>query len=230
MKKCKLCDKELVTQKNTFCNSSCSAKYNNARRPPRTIESKLKTAISVCKTLGLEYSAKEPVKNKNPYISATKLGYAYTSIRQCTYCKKFFNHSARPKTTCSDKCYIDVKTKLNNKGKKCLYKGIEMDSIWEYRVAQTLDELGIKWVRPSWSIEWIDSSNKKRKYFPDFYLEDYNIYLDPKNKHVQQNQKEKLEYLKKNYSNIIVGTLDEILAYLKGVEPSCNPVTLSTGS
>ena len=65
---------------------------------------------------------------------------------------------------------------------------------------------------------------------PDFYLPDYDIFLDPKNPQVQKNQSEKIKYLKENYTNIIIGTLDEVLAYLEGVEPSCNPVTLSTGS
>jgi len=230
MKICKFCEKDLINNKNTFCNSSCSAKYNNARRSPRTDESKLKTALSVCKTLGVEYSPKKPAKTKNPYISATKFGYSYTPIRQCTYCKRFFDYSTRPKTTCSDKCYIDVKTKLNNKGKKCTYKGIEMDSMWEYKVAEMLDSLSIKWVRPSWSIEWFDSTNKKRKYFPDFYLDDYDVYLDPKNKQVQLSQEEKLQYINSHYPNIIIGTIDEILAYLRGLEPLCNPINLSTGS
>jgi hypothetical protein len=220
MKKCKHCENVLVNQRNTFCNSSCSAKYNNARRTPRTEESKLKTALSVCKSLGIDYKSRKVVKTKNPYITATKLGYKYTPIRQCTYCKKFFDHGARPKTTCSDKCYIDVKTKLNNKGKKCIYNGIEMDSMWEKKVAQKLDELNIVWVRPDWCLEWLDSTKKSRKYFPDFYLVDYDIYLDPKNKQVQVLQEEKLKYLSNNYNNIVVGTIDVIMAYLEGLEPS----------
>jgi hypothetical protein len=49
---------------------------------------------------------------------------------------------------------------------------------------------------------------------------DYDIYLDPKNKQVQVLQEEKLKYLSDNYNNIVVGTIDVIMAYLEGLEPS----------
>jgi len=39
--------------------------------------------------------------------------------------------------------------------------------------------MGILWVRPKSLPYEIDG--KKRKYFPDFLLVDYGIYLDPKN-------------------------------------------------
>lgn len=231
MKKCKYCDNELQNIRNTFCNSSCSAKYNNARRPKRSEESRLKTSNSVRKTMGLEQVSK--LKNKptpNPLIQATKNNRPYTAVRQCTFCKKFFNYDQRKSTSCSDKCYIDIKIKLNRNGKKCDYKGIAMDSLWEKRLAIYLDSKNIKWVRPNYSLLWVDVTGKNRKYFPDFYLVDYDLYLDPKNKYCQKSQQEKLEYLKAHYPNIIIGTLEEIMAYLKGVEPSCNPITLSTGS
>lgn len=229
MKKCKNCNKFLEKQSNTFCNSSCSAIYNNKFKKPRTEESKIKTAKSVCKSMGFEYKLKKKSK-PNPLIRATLNGHPYTKINQCTYCKKFFNADKRKSTTCSDKCFIDVKTKLNNRGKKCYYKGITFDSLWEKKVAIFLDSKNMNWTRPTDSLPWFDNTGKERKYFPDFYLPDYDIYLDPKNRQVQKDQIEKIQYLKENYTNIIIGTLDEVLAYLEGVEPSCNPVTLSTGS
>lgn len=229
MKTCKNCNNPLSNQKNTFCNSSCSASYNNIYRVPRTQESKVKTAKSVCNTLGIEY--KEKIKRKpNPLIRATLSGHPYTPIQQCTYCKRFFDKNKRKSTTCSDECFISVKTKLNSRGKKCKYNDIIFDSEWEKRIAVFLDSKSIRWVRPKTSLVWIDKHNKKRKYFPDFYLPDSNVYLDPKNLHVQNLQQEKINYLQTNYDNIVIGTLDEVLAYLEGVEPSCNPITLSTGS
>lgn len=229
MKKCKQCDKELTNPNNKFCNRSCAATYNNKRRKPRSEESKIKTAKAVCKTMGIEYKEKNK-RGPNPLISATKKGYPYTKVQICTFCKKFFNYDIRPKTTCSDECFIKVKTILNNKGKKQVYKNITMDSSWEVEVAKYLDKLKIIWVRPNWALDWVDSTCKDRKYFPDFYLIDYDIYLDPKNKHCQKLQKEKLEQILYTYDNVIIGTLEYILAYLEGLEPSCNPITLSTGS
>jgi hypothetical protein len=229
MKKCKNCNNTLQNQSAMFCNKSCSATYNNKNRKPRTLESKIKTAKSVCKTIGVEYKPKG-LSKPNHLIRATKSGWPYTKVHQCTFCKKFFNYEIRKSSTCSDKCFIDVKTKLNNRGKKCTYKGIAFDSLWEKKLAIFLDSKNINWERPIVSLPWFDYKGKQRKYFPDFYLSDYDIYLDPKNKQVQKDQKEKLKYIEENYNNIIVGTLDEILAYLEGVEPSCNPITLSTGS
>lgn len=229
MKKCKNCNNILRNQSALFCNRSCSATYNNKCRKPRTTESKIKTSKSVCKSMGVEYKPKAPSK-PNPLIRATKNGHPYTKVSQCTYCKKFFDAEKRKSSTCSDRCFIDVKTKLNNRGKKCTYKGITFDSLWEKKVAIVLDSKNIKWNRPEDTLPWFDRKGKQRKYFPDFYLIDHDLYLDPKNKQVQKDQEEKLEYLSENYNNIIVGTLDEILAYLEGVEPSCNPITLSTGS
>lgn len=89
------------------------------------------------------------------------------------------------------------------------YKGIMLDSSWEYALAKRLDELQIKWVRPK-PLKWVDENGDEHNYFPDFYLEEYDLYLDPKNPAAYQNQKEKVEILKKTYKNLIfILTLDE---------------------
>jgi hypothetical protein len=90
-----------------------------------------------------------------------------------------------------------------------LYNGIWLDSSWEFELAKRLDELKIKWKRPE-PIKWIDNKGKKHNYFPDFYLVDYDLFLDPKNPAAYQNQKEKIEILEKQLKNIIfIKTLDE---------------------
>lgn len=81
------------------------------------------------------------------------------------------------------------------------YKGVLLDSSWELVLAKRLDELDIKWIRPD-PILWIDSSGTKHHYFPDFYLPDFDLYLDPKNPQAVRVQKNKLELLLKQHSNI----------------------------
>jgi hypothetical protein len=81
------------------------------------------------------------------------------------------------------------------------YKGIMLDSSWELALAKRLDELNIKWTRPD-PIPWIDKEGVKHNYFPDFYLPEYDKYLDPKNKHAIKVQEEKLKILMDQYSNI----------------------------
>lgn len=81
------------------------------------------------------------------------------------------------------------------------YKGVMLDSSWELALAMRLDELQIKWERPE-PLKWVDKNGDEHNYFPDFYLEKYDLYLDPKNQAAYQNQKEKIEVLKKTYNNI----------------------------
>jgi hypothetical protein len=89
------------------------------------------------------------------------------------------------------------------------YKGIMLDSSWELELAKRLDQLEIQWERPK-PLKWIDKNGIKHNYFPDFYLVKYNLYLDPKNPAAYQNQKEKIEVLKKTYNNLkFILTLDE---------------------
>lgn len=84
-----------------------------------------------------------------------------------------------------------------------------MDSSWEIALAKRLDELNIKWQRPT-PLPWIDSTGKQRNYFSDFYLPEYDIFLDPKNSAAYANQIEKIEYVLKHYPNVsILRTLEE---------------------
>ena len=82
-----------------------------------------------------------------------------------------------------------------------MYNGVLLDSSWELALAKRLDELKIKWIRPE-PIPWIDSDNKSHKFFPDFYLPEHDLYLDPKNPHAYNVQRNKIEILNATYSNI----------------------------
>jgi len=58
---------------------------------------------------------------------------------------------------------------------------VSMDSTWEVACAQRLDELGISWERdPSIKIHYRDKKLRSRNYIPDFYLPEYDIYLEVK--------------------------------------------------
>lgn len=59
-------------------------------------------------------------------------------------------------------------------------EGIRYNSTWEYLVAQLLDEQGIKWQRSKIkpiSYQWND---KWHLYFPDFLLNDLDVYIEVK--------------------------------------------------
>lgn len=59
------------------------------------------------------------------------------------------------------------------------YKGVILQSNWELQVALYLDEHNIRWERPSIGHEYT-FENKSHLYFPDFYLLDYNTYIEVK--------------------------------------------------
>ena len=80
---------------------------------------------------------------------------------------------------------------------------IMLDSSWEVALAKRLDYLNVDWVRPTIPMIWIDSKNQSRHYFPDFYLPEYNLYLDPKNPAAANAQKEKIDWLLSNVKNLI---------------------------
>lgn len=55
---------------------------------------------------------------------------------------------------------------------------VHLQSSYEKRTADILNDLNIRWIRP----KFLRYGSKK--YFPDFYLVDYDIYIDPKNNYL----------------------------------------------
>ncbi|MAI39209.1 MAG: hypothetical protein CL599_16935 [Alteromonas sp.] len=58
---------------------------------------------------------------------------------------------------------------------------VSMDSSWEVACAKRLDELGVKWTRDtSLKLQYRTEKLRLRNYIPDFYLPEYDIYLEVK--------------------------------------------------
>ena len=99
------------------------------------------------------------------------------------------------------------------------YNGFYFDSTWEVIVAKSLDENNIRWIRPK-RLFYKDDENKTRYYYPDFYLVDYDIYLDPKNEYLlnnphsghRYNDRQKIEWVQEqNNIRIIILNEDTLL-------------------
>ena len=69
---------------------------------------------------------------------------------------------------------------------------INLQSSYEKLVAEILDKLNIDWIRPK-SMFYFDMDGKRRRYFPDFYLPKYDLYLDPKNDYLITKDKVKIQ-------------------------------------
>lgn len=66
-------------------------------------------------------------------------------------------------------------------------------SSYEIKLAKSLDENNIKWVKPE-RLPYIAKDNTKHNYTPDFYLPEYDVYLDPKNDYLIENINPTLGY------------------------------------
>ncbi len=109
----------------------------------------------------------------------------------CDECNNIF--SARiPRKLCSDTCRAKKRSRIarnnptfgGNKSRNIIkYKDKSetihlLDSSWEVAI---LDETNVKWIRPKGPIWYNDINKKRRKYFPDFYIPKFCLYIDTKN-------------------------------------------------
>lgn len=201
MNTCINCNKETTNPR--FCSKSCAAKYNNRGRV-RTEESKLKTATQVKKTqtlLGLKSSP--PV-------------FCKVRMQTCAHCNKVYWRIR--KKFCSVECGISSRTKnALRKTNRQKINGFWLDSGYEVEIATWLNENRIEWIRPKY-ITYLNECGKETKYFPDFYLPQYDVYLDPKNEYLISISTHKITQIR-NKVELLVGTPLEIVAALEGLEP-----------
>jgi hypothetical protein len=155
---CTQCHGTLPFEKrgNKFCNQSCSATYfNSSRKKPKTIYNK-------------------------------KHGRQRRIIIQCSECKSDFSviPSGKNRKYCSVGC--SNKNKYHpgsNKKHTSIYKGYKMDSGAELAFAKLLDSHNISWIKNSSKFfTFTDSKGILRKYYPDFYLQEYDYWVEIKGK------------------------------------------------
>lgn len=145
----------------------------------------------------------------------------------CIICHNQFqrtskNYIYKQIKTCSKECHhkLLVRNSVSNPNcggetgyKKYQYKNIWMDSTWEVDIAKYLDEKNIKWERDrkKHMFWWTDDTGTRRRYYPDFYLPDYGLYLDPKNKYKIKLDLDKISrVLQENKIKLSWGLLEEV--------------------
>lgn len=80
-----------------------------------------------------------------------------------------------------------------------------LQSTFELKCSEILDELGIRWIRPKSLIY------DNRRYFPDFYLVDYDIFLDPKNDYLAKIDQVKIDkVIEQNNVKVYILTEEKI--------------------
>lgn len=167
---CHNCNSALSFDKkqNKFCNHSCATKYTNIHNTRKHGHSK--GFVPTCPT--------RPTRPK------------YTPVSCCVICNVWFRGKNK---TCSRQCKSQLISKLARANPNCgghrnshRTKAVDsfgsictLESSYEVRMASLLNELRVAWQRPS-HFYYTASDGKHRRYHPDFFLPQYNIYLDPK--------------------------------------------------
>lgn len=105
-------------------------------------------------------------------------GYRGWSREKCSENAKFFETGGyRENAGRSKKFKV-----LDSFGKK-----VCLQSTYELMCSEILNTMYIRWIRPTYL------RYGEKKYFPDFYLVDYGIYLDPKNPYLMKKDEEKIK-------------------------------------
>ena len=122
------------------------------------------------------------------------------SPKYCKICGKTIPFNRRHREYCCTKCGKIAGSLASSKIKKdqflkgelkgCAghnvkhyieYKNVKLDSTYELLLAKDLDMNNIKWEKCTQALSYVTPSKETHGYIPDFYLPDYDIYLDPKN-------------------------------------------------
>lgn len=225
--KCQKCNKEYIVKVTLeafekgnykkYCSRSCA----NSRSFSEESKSKRKEVLKEFynSPSGKEIKRFQIEKSIQTKIQREAEGRIYKTTKKtqkvkiCNFCKKEFlaikKENGQWPCLCSDECYLKTKTH-NAKGiKRQEYRGEVFDSGYEVKVAKWLDENNIKREKGR-VVYWNDKLGKQHKYFPDFYLPDFDIYLDPKNDYCIEQQKEKLDTVVKLIS-LIYGSPELII-------------------
>ncbi len=166
MKTCEKCSKSHDGKfgSGRFCSKSCA----NARVRTKNIKKKISKSL----------------KGNIPW-NAGKLS---TYTKTCVTCNKIFTTVGwNKKKTCSDECMRQAPGRNGgyrpNSTRKIRseYNGYWMDSGAERKFAELLDKNNIRWIKNTDKFfTYRDISGKLRKYYPDFYLPDYDYWVEIK--------------------------------------------------
>lgn len=224
-------------RKEFYCSLSCSTKKLKTTTEKKMVkclwcENEFETTTHkkakkcCCQSCSHKYSQSKV--NSEMHSLSLKRGKLYPILKKfkCVVCNKMFKKTIKSKSivfqTCGIKCYRSLLSKKSIENPNCggetgykhyQYKNIWMDSKWEIEIAKLLDCKNIKWERDrkKHMFWWTDKSGIKRRYYPDFYLPDYKLYLDPKNKYKAQLDLEKItNVIKENGIKLLWGDLNEI--------------------
>ncbi len=220
-----------------FCSLACSHSYNKKRTFElltkciwcqhvfqTTTHKKARKCCSNECARKYAQSKVNPIKHKQ---SVQRLSH-FPKEKQfkCIIChntfKRRMSNNVELRKTCSKECYRQFVSQWTRNNSNCggvtnykkyKYNEVWMDSNWEIKLAKWLDKNQIKWIRDRKICQflWTDNLGIKRRYYPDFYLPQLNVYLDPKNKYLIEKDKDKIKrVIKENKIILFWGLLENV--------------------
>jgi len=198
MKNCNHCGSSFTPQKGliNFCSLSCRSSRIHSAETKAKISNSVKSNYSSKPTLIEDAKirltgTKHTTETKHKISKKIKLMYLENPelIEQAKIhgSKATISDTGRKKLR---QLALDNNLGGNNSKRSLRYKlqnggTVYLQSSYEIALAKSLDENNIAWIRPQ-SVTWIDEQQITHKYYPDFYLPEFNVYLDPKNDYLIQ--------------------------------------------
>lgn len=174
-----------------FCEKICK-NDNSLRNHERLCHKNPDRTIVVSNFIKFNKKRKDlNIRGTNHFIKSKELGLPLPKVSEET--KKKISEASKKRVWTDEqkkkhsesmknavKNHPDSYTKNNVVGrvKNLEYNGIKLKGKWELIVAQWLDENRVKWEHEtkSFQYEW----NGLRSYYPDFYLPDFDFYIEVK--------------------------------------------------
>jgi hypothetical protein len=210
---CKNCGKEFNNWKcheSKFCSSECYFDFKHKHRTGKELK------CDVCgKNIYIKKNEFNNIKhfcNNTCYNKYQKTLIGVNSIAWkehnkfvCETCgKEFITYNyLKSRRFCSQECFINAKFVTHI----IKYKNNNFRSSYEANFAKWLDLSGIKWCYEQKRFSVI-LNNKETKYIPDFYLPEFDCYIEVKG-YWYYRAKQKMEQFLKQYPSINIEIFDQ---------------------
>jgi hypothetical protein len=150
---------------------------------------------------GLTKETDERIRINSEHVSKT----FKNKIKNGTYKPYILNKKQRKEAS--------IRMSLNNPGGKCKWynvNGIKVQGTWEKTLAELLVKYDIKWTKPTTKTHIFKyiMEGKTKHYTPDFYLKDYNKYIELKG-YWWGKDKEKMKIVIDTYPNTDIKIIEK---------------------
>lgn len=152
-----------------------------------------------------ENPSREPAPNQ---WTSGEFQFSSDSRRKMSQAASRRRHSAETKEKLSA---VAKQRKLGGQySRNTIYhNGLILHSSYELELAESLDLNGVRYER-GMSFRYMGADGQDHRYYPDFYLPDYDVYLDPKNDFLIEKDKDKIQRVM-DQNGVVVLVLDKTM-------------------